>query len=264
MNTRMIQQKLSQQRTGDNRTVPNTDHTRSSLGENGAPVSISNRNMPSQGAPSVVPEPPTTSDPGYSAAMAEDPVFHMFPEPEEHHDVEVCNISENDRFMQKQYPMLYMNLNAQDHPSILDVQYEHENTQCPLCGLDRNTLDSIKVLKPEEVKDYLTSCQYKFTEDQVNVHLAHSVRDENVIGVIQNMTVDLIGKSYSLANSASLRIMNRIRRHSGTSFFVPDLDVAKVHNDAVKQFISLASTCQTLMKSKHCDNDRAPVNNPLL
>ena len=80
--------------------------------------------------------------------------------------------------------------------------------------------------------------------------------DENVIWVIQNMSVDLISKSYLLANAASLRIMNRIRTasepHQNTHGypFVPDQDVAKVHNDAVKPFISLASTCQVLMKYK--------------
>lgn len=102
-------------------------------------------------------------------------------------------------------------------------------------------MDSIKVLKPHEVKGYLDSYNHGFTEEQVNIHLAHTMRDENVIGVIQNMSVDLIGKSYSLANAASLRIMNRVRTHMGRPLFVPDQDVAKVHNDAIKQFISLAS-----------------------
>lgn len=198
--------------------------------------------------------------------MAADAIFQMFPEPGEQQDREVYKISENDRFIQKQYPMLYMNLNAHEHPSIVDVQYENEGTSCPLCELDGNTLDSIKVLKPHEVKAYLDSYNHRFTEEQVNIHLAHTMRDkdENVIGVIHNMSVDLISKSYSLANHASLRIMNRIRTHMGRSLFVPDQDVAKVHNDAVKQFIGLASTCQALMKYKHNDNERVPATNPLL
>lgn len=200
---------------------------------------------------------------GYSSGMADDAIFHMFPEPEERQEHQVERLAENDRFVQKQYPMLYMNLNARDHPSIADVQYEDEG-ECPLCRLDRNTLDSIKVLKPHEVKEYLDSYSHGFTEQQVNVHLAHTVRDENVIGVIQNMSVHLIGKSYSLANNTSLRIMNRVRTHMGQTLFVPDHDVAKVHNDAVKQFIGLASTCQALMKYKHSDNDKAPVTNALL
>lgn len=57
----------------------------------------------------------------------------MFPEPGEQQDQEVYKISENDRFIQKQYPMLYMNLNAREHPSIVDVQYDNEGTSCPLC-----------------------------------------------------------------------------------------------------------------------------------
>ena len=196
--------------------------------------------------------------------MASDPIFHMFPEPGEQRDQDVYKISEHDRFIQKQYPMLYMNLNAHEHPSIVDVQYEDESTGCPLCKLDRNTLDSTKALKPHEVKAYLESYDHRFTEEQVNVHLAHSVRDENVIGVIQNMSVDLISKSYSLANKASLRIMNRLTTHMGRPLFVPDQDVAKVHSDAVKQFIGLASTCQTLMKYKHNENERVLATNPLL
>ena len=203
---------------------------------------------------------------GYSAAMASDAIFHMFPEPgEQQGDGDVYKISEVDRFIQKHYPMLYLNLNANpDQPSLVDVQYENEGAACPLCELDRNTLDSIKVLKPNQVKVYLESYNYKFTEEQVNVHLAHTVRDENVIGVIQNMSVDLISKSYSLASAASLRVMNRVRTHMGRPFFVPDQDVAKVHTDAVKQFIGLASTCQALMKYKHSDSDKGPLDGPLL
>lgn len=235
-----------------------------------ASVSISNRNTPRN----VYPEDVGPSDGprdrraaskrGYSSDMAADAIFDMFPEPAEQQDQELYKINETDRFLQKQYPMLYMSLTASEHPSIVEVQYENEGTGCPVCELDRNTLDSIKVLKCHEVKGYLDSYNHRFTEQQVNIHLGHTMRDENVIGVIQNMSVDLISKSYSLANAASLRIMNRITTHMGRPLFVPDQDVAKVHNDAVKQFIGLASTCQALMKYKHNDNDRAPATNPLL
>ena len=114
--------------------------------------------------------------------MASDAIFHMFPEPgEQQGDGDVNKISEVDRFVQKHYPMLYLNLNANpDQPSsVVDVQYENEGAACPLCELDRNTLDSIKVLKPNQVKVNLESYDYKFTEEQVNIHLAHTVRDEN-------------------------------------------------------------------------------------
>ncbi len=77
--------------------------------------------------------------------------------------------------------MLYMNLNAQQHPSIIDVQYDGEGTSCSLCKLDKNTLDSMKVLKPHEVKAFLDSYDHRFTEEQVNIHLAHTLRDDNVI-----------------------------------------------------------------------------------
>lgn len=197
--------------------------------------------------------------------MASDPVFDMFPEPSEQLVVESHKSNSEDRFMQKQYPMLYMNLNATQHADIVGVQYEKQE-DCPLCQLDRNTLDSIKVLKPHEVRDYLSSYNHAFTEEQVNVHLCHTVSsEENVIGVLQNMSFDLISKSYSLASSASLRIMNRVATHMGRPLFVPDHDVAKVHNDAVKQFIGLASTCQALMKHKNADvNQKVSVINALL
>lgn len=58
--------------------------------------------------------------------------------------------------------------------------------------------------------------------------------------------------------------MNRFRTHMGRPFFVPDQDVAKVHNDAVKQFIGLMATCQTLMKYKYNENERVAASNPLL
>lgn len=226
-------------------------------------VSFSNPNTPDNQV--SVSRQRTSKKQGYSPAMASEAIFHMFPEPgeqQQEHDVNAVN--ENDRFIQKQYPMLYMNLSAHEHPSIVEVQCD-KDTGCLLCELDKNTLDSIKVLKPHEVKGYLDSYNHKFTEEQVNIHLAHTVKDENAIEVIQNMSVDLLSRSYSLANDASLCILHRIRTHMGRPFLIPDQDVAKVHNDAVKQFIGLASTWQTLMKYKQ-NNEKGggPVTNPLL
>lgn len=206
------------------------------------------------------------SNPGYSSAMASDAIFQMFPEPRQHQEMSGSEC-EDDGFLRKQYPMLYMTLKAREHPSIADVRYANEGANCSLCRqLDNNTLGSIKVLKPHEVKGYLNSYNLQFTEEQVNVHLAHTAGDENVIGVIQNMSVDLISKSYSLANAASLRVMHRITTHMGRALFVPDLDAAKVHNDAVKQFMGLAATCQALMKHNHVgENKGVPAaRSPLL
>lgn len=194
---------------------------------------------------------------GYAPEMASDDVFHMYPDPGDVPRGEVPSRSNgNERFIQKQYPTLYMSLSGREHPYIEDVRIQEKRALCPLCNLDKNTLDSIKVLKPNEVKGYLDMYDHRFTEEQVNVHLAHSVRDENVIGVIQNMTVDLISKSYAMANEASLGVMNRVITHMGRPVCVTDQDVAKVHSDAVKQFICLASTCQALMKFKSSDTDK--------
>ena len=87
----------------------------------------------------------------------------MFPEPGEQQVREFNKISENDRFFKKQYPMLYMNLNVNEHPSIVDLQYENEGTSCPLCKLNRYTL------KFHEVKGYLDSYSHRFTEQQVKI-----------------------------------------------------------------------------------------------
>lgn len=236
-------------------------------------VTVSNCSVPVRGAvqPSKddrrSPDSRLSSKRGYSSAMASNAIFHTFPEPEQREEMqEPGNTYEDDRFVQKHYPMLYMNLRANEHPLVADVQYANEGASCPLCQLDRNTLDSIKVLKPHEVKGYLESYDHRFTEEQVNVHLSHTAGEENVIGVIQNMSVDLISKSYSLANLASLRVMNRVTTHMGRPLFVPDLDMAKVHSDAVKQFMGLASTCQALMKYNHAgDNKGVPATtSPLL
>ncbi|KAJ7984168.1 hypothetical protein DPEC_G00364520 [Dallia pectoralis] len=247
-------------------TATGRDHDLGSRGDARAVASISNPEMlrdgPSRASDERARDWRVATRQGFSSAMATDTVFHMFPDPREYHDREVHN--DNDRFIQKQYPMLHMKLNAHEHPSIIDVRYASEDDSCPLCKLDRNTLDSLKVLKPHEVRGYLDSYNHRFTEEQVNVHLGHTVKDDNVIGVIQNMSVDLIGKSYSLANAASLCVMNRISTHMGRPLFVPDQDAAKVHNDAVKQFIGLASTCQMLMKYKHSDNGKGATTNPLL
>lgn len=200
--------------------------------------------------------------------MLSDPIFDVFPEPDERRrvlEVEAHDANREDRIIQKQYPMLYVNLNASHHGDIADIQCEMPE-ECPLCQLDKNTLDSLKVLLPHEVRDYLISCNYTFTQEQVNVHLSHaSDLGENVIGVLQNMTIDLISKSYTLANKASLRIMNRVTTHMGRPILIADQDIAKVHNDAVKQFIGLTSTCQALMKHKTSEGaEKISVINSLL
>ncbi|MEQ2211021.1 hypothetical protein XENOCAPTIV_024311 [Xenoophorus captivus] len=156
----------------------------------------------------------------YSAKMVGDAIFHMFPKPQEERQLQVSVRRENareedDRFIQKEYPMLYMNLRAHKHPFVLVVQY-------------------------------------------LNMHLVHSIKGRDLIGVMQNLSVDLMGKSYLLANEASLCIMNHVQTHLGRVIFVPDQEMAKIHNDSVKQFIGLAATYQSLMKHKHEDDDKAP------
>lgn len=190
--------------------------------------------------------------------MASDPVFSMFPEPSNLTDNECHENTDMDRFVQKQYPMLYAKLNAQHQPQIAAVELCPPN-DCRLCKLDNRTTDAIKVLKPFEVRSFLVSRGHEFTEEEVNIHLGHTVSsEENVIGVLQNMSIDLIGRSYVLANRASLHIMNRVTTHIGQTYMVPDQDVAKIHNDAIKQFIGLTSTCQTLLKHRLAEsNDRA-------
>ena len=87
------------------------------------------------------------TDRGFSSEMATDPIFHMFPEPGGQRGQEVCEISDNHRFIQRRYPMVYMNLTANEHPSIVDMQYAYDSTGCPLCELDKNTLDSKSLSK---------------------------------------------------------------------------------------------------------------------
>lgn len=229
-------------------------------GRRSAPRGVSNtQERPDEEAPSDDPRPA-----GFVSSMATEPIFQMFPEATEEScvpsDPESGELGESDRFLQKHYPMLYMNVSAREHPSIESVRCEAEETRCLLCRtLDRNTLDSVRVLEPHEVAPYLNSCGQDFTEKQVNVHLAHSVGEENLAGVLQNMSVDLIAGSYSLASAASLRVMNRVQTHMGRVFFAADQDMAKVHNDAVKQFMGLAATCQSLMKQRQGKGEKGPV-----
>lgn len=76
----------------------------------------------------------------------------MFPDPRQRGEMrEADDTNEDNCFVRKQYPMLYMKLTAHERPSIADVQCAGQGTCCPLCQLDRNTLDSIRVLKPHEV-----------------------------------------------------------------------------------------------------------------
>lgn len=196
--------------------------------------------------------------------MASDPVFSLFPEPSDQGVLECQQNGDVDRFMQKQYPMLYVKLNTDQQPGIVDVELCPQK-QCRLCQLDQNTADAIKVLKPHEVRSFLVSCGQRFTTEEVNVHLGHTVTsDENMIGVLQNMSIDLIARSYTLANRTSLHIMNRVTTHMGKAILVPDQDVAKIHNDAVKQFIGLTAMCRTLLKHRPVDSNDKGGSHPLL
>lgn len=178
---------------------------------------------------------------------AEDPIFHLFPEPEESVQ-HVAERSDSERFIQKRYPLLHMAMVADEHPAIEEIDYG--DSSCAVCDLSTDIVDAIKALKPHEIKPYLESHNIRVTEEQVNNHLVHSITGEHFIGVLQNMSVDLIGRSYSLANQASMRVMSRVKTHKGKTFLVADQDMAKVHNDNVKQFIALATTCQSLLKQK--------------
>lgn len=208
---------------------------------------------------------PAPRDPGYSAAMASDPVFSLFPDPSEQPSAVVHQQNEDvDRFVQKQYPMLYMKLNADHQPGIQDMELCPPK-QCRLCKLDRNTADAIKVLKPHEVRPFLVSSGHKFTVEEVNVHLGHTVTsEENMIGVLQNMSIDMIARSYTLANRASLHIMNQVTTHLGKKILLPDQDLAKIHNDAVKQFIGLTAACRSLLKHRTVEETDKGGGHPLL
>lgn len=92
----------------------------------------------------------SSGNPGYSATMASDPVFSMFPEPSNLTDNECHENTDMDRFVQKQYPMLYAKLNAQHQPQIAAVELCPPN-DCRLCKLDNRTTDAIKVLKRQIV-----------------------------------------------------------------------------------------------------------------
>lgn len=185
--------------------------------------------------------------------MASDPVFSSFPDPsEEASNTTVVHqqTEDVDRFVQKQYPMLYMKIHADQQPGIKDME-PCPPQQCKLCALDRNTADAIKVLKPHEIRAFLADGGHMFTVEEVNVHLGHTVTSEdNMVGVLQNMSMDMIARSYTLANCTSLHIMNQVTTHLGKKILLPDQDWARVHNDAVKQFIGLTAACRSLLKHK--------------
>lgn len=232
-----------------------------------ASISTSNSSIrldaPDENESRVVPAP---RDPGYSAGMASDPVFSSFPDPSEQLSAAMHQHNEDvDKFVQKQYPMLYLKLNADQQPGIEDMELCPPQ-QCRLCKLDRNTADAIKVLKPHEVRPFLVSSGHTFTVEEVNVHLGHSVTsEESMIGVLQNMSIDMIARSYTLANRTSLHIMNQVTTHLGKKILLPDQDWAKIHNDAVKQFIGLTAACRSLLKHKPVeDNTDKGGGHPLL
>lgn len=219
-------------------------------------ISIANSPMrsdaPDEDESSVAPSP---GNPGYSAGMASDPVFSSFPDPADQPNAAVHQHNDDvDKFVQKQYPMLYMKMNADQQPGITDMRLCPPQ-QCRLCALDRNTVDAIRVLKPHEVRPFLLASGHAFTVEEVNVHLGHSVASEdNMVGVLQNMSIDMISRSYTLANRTSLHIMNQVTTHMGQKILLPDQDWAKIHNDAVKQFIGLTAACRSLLKHKSADD----------
>lgn len=111
----------------------------------------------------------------------------------------------------------------------------------------------------------MVSSGHKFTVEEVNVHLGHSVTsEENMIGVLQNMSIDTIARSYTLANRTSLYIMNQVTTHLGKKILLPDQDLAKIHNDAVKQFIGLTAACRSLLKHRTVEETDKGGGHPLL
>lgn len=198
----------------------------------------------------------SNDSPSPKMRTAEDPIFHLFPEPEESVQ-QVAETSDSERFIQKRYPLLHMAMVAEEHPSIKEIDYN--DSSCAVCDLSTNIVDAIKALQPHEVKPYLESHNIHFTEEQINNHLAHSIQGDKFIGVLQNMSVDLIGRSYSLANQASMHVMSRVKTHKGKTFLVADHEMAKVHNDSVKQFIALAARCESLLKRKAPAEEEGPL-----
>lgn len=85
-----------------------------------------------------------------------------------------------------------------------------------------------------------------------------------MVSILQNMSIDLIACSYTLANRTSLHIMNCLTTHMGKELRVTDQDVAKIHNDAVKQFIGLTAMCHTLLKHRPVDSNYKGQSHPLL
>ncbi|KAJ7995072.1 hypothetical protein DPEC_G00256130 [Dallia pectoralis] len=115
------------------RTATGRDHDLGSWGDARAVASISNPEMlrdgPSRASDERARDSRVATRQGFSSTMATDAVFHMFPEPREYQDREVHN--DYDHFIQKQYPMLHMKLNAHEHPSIIDVRYASEEENGP-------------------------------------------------------------------------------------------------------------------------------------
>ena len=161
-----------------------------------------------------------------------------------------------DRFLRKEYPSLYLSLNREAVTSVTN-QSLLSDSECSLCSkLDQNTLYSLEIEQPCKAKGFLDSLDLHFSTAAVNNHLAHAIQEDNFLGVVRNMSADLLGKTYSVADAASRQLMYCVHTEVGRTCLAPDKEMHKIYTSVIKNFNAQVNTYLSLCKCAQSERER--------
>ena len=171
-------------------------------------------------------------------------------------DGERAELDVEARFLRKEFPSLYLSLNRETITSVKRKMLLSDS-KCSLCSkLDKNTIDSLEFEEPGKVKEYLESLNLHFSTAAVNTHLAHAIQEDNFLGVVRNMSVDLLSKTYSVADAASRQLMYCVRTEVGRTCLAPDKEMHKIYAGIIKNFNAQVNTYLSLCKCAQSERDR--------
>ena len=202
---------------------------------------------------------------GYVAEAAYDEIFSSSPAArttpcEDTSSREVVKpdseLDAKDRFLRKEYPSLYLSLNREPITAVTS-QTLLSDSECSLCSkLDKNTLDSLEIEKPCKIKGYLKSLNLHFSTAAVNTHLAHAIQEDNFLGVVRNMSADLLSKTYSVADAASRQLMYCVHTEVGRTCLAPDKEMHRIYGGVIKNFNAQVNTYLSLCKCAQSEQEK--------
>lgn len=191
----------------------------------------------------------------YDEIFASNPAAHPT-SCEDTADRQEAELDSKERFLRKEYPSLYLSLNRETITAVTS-QALLSDSECSLCSkLDKNTLDSLEIEKPCNIKGYLESLNLHFSTAAVNTHLAHAIQEDNFLGVVRNMSADLLSKTYSVADAASRQLMYCVHTEVGRTCLAPDKEMHKIYAGVIKNFNAQVNTYLSLCRCAQSEREQ--------